>query len=82
MNLTFFENRYTDEYMFQIAVVAEKIQDLDSFLEPIIDEVISLGEYGLVVKKLSGEEIEAKVHMVMATGDIPQVTTKITRHSY
>lgn len=41
---------------------------------PIIDEIISLGKYGLIVKKPCGEEIKSKVHLVMATGDIPQVS--------
>jgi hypothetical protein len=68
-----FNNRYTDEYMFQLAVIPGKIKDLDSYLLPIVDEVKSLGEHGLVVKKYNGDTIKAKVHMMMATGDIPQV---------
>lgn len=59
--------------MFQLAIIPGKIKDLDSYLLPIVDEVKSLGEYGLIVKKYDGEQIKGKVHMVMATGDIPQV---------
>ncbi|KAI9327116.1 hypothetical protein BD770DRAFT_334516 [Pilaira anomala] len=60
--------------MFQIAVIPGKAKDLDSFLLPIVDEIKSLGEHGLLVKKHNGEEIRSKVHLVMASGDIPQVT--------
>ncbi|OAD71018.1 hypothetical protein PHYBLDRAFT_148233 [Phycomyces blakesleeanus NRRL 1555(-)] len=66
--------RYTDEYLIQLAIIPGKPVDLDSFLLPIIDEVISLGKYGLIIKKFDGERIVGKVHMVMASGDIPQVT--------
>ncbi|KAL0582365.1 hypothetical protein ABG067_007792, partial [Albugo candida] len=70
--------RYTDQYLFQLAVIPGKPQNLDSFLTPFVDEVESLGKYGLIVKKINGEVIKAKVHMVMATGDIPQAK-KITK---
>ncbi|KAI9327957.1 hypothetical protein BD770DRAFT_334331, partial [Pilaira anomala] len=40
----------------------------------IVDEIKSLGEHGLIVKKYDGETIKAKVYLVMATGDIPQIT--------
>ncbi|GAA5804209.1 hypothetical protein HPULCUR_009696 [Helicostylum pulchrum] len=63
--------RYTDQYMFQIAVIAGKVKDLDSYLLPIVDEVKSLGERGLIVKKHNGEIIKSKVHMI-ASGDISQ----------
>ncbi|KAG2193041.1 hypothetical protein INT47_009291 [Mucor saturninus] len=66
--------RYTDQYMFQLAIIPGKPKDLDSFLLPIIDEIKSLGEHGLIVERWNGETIKAKVHLVMATGDIPQVT--------
>ena len=65
--------------MFQVAVIPGKIKDLDSYLLPLVDEVKSLSEHGLIVKKYTGEEIRGKVHMMMATGDIPQVTTKKKR---
>ncbi|KAI9255869.1 hypothetical protein EDC94DRAFT_221325 [Helicostylum pulchrum] len=61
--------------MFQIAVIAGKVKDLDSYLLPIVDEVKSLGERGLIVKKHNGEIIKSKVHMI-ASGDIPQVINK------
>lgn len=59
--------------MFQLAVIPGRIEDLDSYLLPIVEEIKSLGEHGLIVKKCSGEVIKGRVHMVMATGDIPQV---------
>ncbi|KAL0086416.1 hypothetical protein J3Q64DRAFT_1834229 [Phycomyces blakesleeanus] len=64
----------TDEYLIQLAIIPGKPKDLDSFLLPIIDEISSLGKHGLIIKKFNGEQIKAKVHMVMASGDIPQVT--------
>ncbi|OAD78838.1 hypothetical protein PHYBLDRAFT_73863 [Phycomyces blakesleeanus NRRL 1555(-)] len=66
--------RYTNEYLIQLAIIPRKPVDLDSFLLPIIDEVISLGKYGLIIKKFDGERIVVKVYMVMTSGDIPQVT--------
>ena len=60
--------------MFQLAVIPGKAKDLDSFLLPIVDEIKSLDEHGLIAKKHNGEEIRSKVHLVIATGDIPQVT--------
>ncbi|OAD75383.1 C2H2-type zinc finger transcription factor [Phycomyces blakesleeanus NRRL 1555(-)] len=70
----FFVSRCTDEYLIQLAIIPGKPKDLDSFLLPIIDEISSLGKHGLIIKKFNGEQIKAKVHMVMASGDIPQVT--------
>ncbi|OAD75291.1 hypothetical protein PHYBLDRAFT_64218 [Phycomyces blakesleeanus NRRL 1555(-)] len=55
--------RYTNEYLILLAIIPGKPVDLDSFLLPIIDEVISLGKYGLIIKKFDGERIAAKVHM-------------------
>ncbi|KAI8968632.1 hypothetical protein BDB01DRAFT_733094 [Pilobolus umbonatus] len=65
--------------MFQLAVISGKIVDLDSYLLSIVDEIKSLGEHGLIVKKCSGEVIKGRVHMVMATGGIPQVS-KFAHH--
>ncbi|KAI9485884.1 MAG: hypothetical protein EXX96DRAFT_534203 [Benjaminiella poitrasii] len=65
---------YTDEYLIQLAIIPRKPVDFDSFLQPIIDEVFSLGKYGLIMNKFDGEKISAKVHMVMASGDILQVS--------
>ncbi|KAG2193951.1 hypothetical protein INT47_003521 [Mucor saturninus] len=61
-------------YMFQLAIISGKPKDLDSFLLPIVDEIKSLGEHGLIIERWNGETVKAKVHLVMATGDIPQVT--------
>ncbi|CAO3618584.1 unnamed protein product [Mucor hiemalis] len=66
--------RYTDKYLFQLAIIPGKIVDLDSFLLPIVDELNSLGKYGMVVKKFDGEIIKSKVHLMLASGDIPQVS--------
>ncbi|KAI9329150.1 hypothetical protein BD770DRAFT_404290 [Pilaira anomala] len=70
------QKKYTDNYMFQLAILPGKVKDLDSFLLPIVDEIKSLGEHGLIVKNYDGETIKAKVHLVMATGDIPQEKKK------
>ena len=67
-------SRYTDEYLIQLAIIPGKPVDLDSFLLPIIDEITSLGKYGLIINKFNGERIISKVHMVLASGDIPQVS--------
>ena len=67
-------SRYTDEYLLQLAIIPGKPKDLNSFLLPIIDEINSLGKFGLIVKKFDGERITSRVHMVMASGDIPQVS--------
>ncbi|OAD65553.1 C2H2-type zinc finger transcription factor [Phycomyces blakesleeanus NRRL 1555(-)] len=56
--------RYINKYLIQLAIILGKPVDLDSFLLPIIDEVISLGKYGLIIKKFDGERIVEKVHMV------------------
>ncbi|OAD67741.1 hypothetical protein PHYBLDRAFT_174069 [Phycomyces blakesleeanus NRRL 1555(-)] len=66
--------RYINEYLIQLVIIPRKSVDLDSFLLSIIAEVISLGKYELIIKKFDGERIAAKVHIVMASGDIPQVT--------
>ncbi|KAI9476581.1 MAG: hypothetical protein EXX96DRAFT_507889 [Benjaminiella poitrasii] len=68
-----------DEYLIQLAIIPGKPVDLDSFLIPIIDEIISLGKHGLIINKLDGEKIVSKVHIVMASGDIPQVA-KVCHH--
>ncbi|OAD74888.1 C2H2-type zinc finger transcription factor [Phycomyces blakesleeanus NRRL 1555(-)] len=68
------EIRYTDKYLTQLAIIPGKPKDLDSFLLSIIDEISSLGKHGLSIKKFNREQIKVKVHMVMASNDIPQVT--------
>ncbi|KAG1448680.1 hypothetical protein G6F56_008876 [Rhizopus delemar] len=72
--------RYTDEYMFQIAMLhSNNNPDLDSFLRPIADELNKLSTNGMVVMK-NGEEISrACVVPLMVTGDIPAVA-KIIHH--
>jgi hypothetical protein len=62
--------------MLQLAILhgKKKPKDLDSFLSPIINEIRSLEKNGLVVRRFSGEESHSKVHLVLATGDIPQVS--------
>lgn len=59
--------------MFQLAILPgpKSPKDLDSFLKPIIDEFKDLSEHGLVVRKNGKIICEAKVNLVIATGDIP-----------
>lgn len=76
------KNRYTDKYLFQLAIIPGKIVDLDSFLLPIVDELNSLGKYGMVVKKFDGEIIKSKVHLMLASGDIPQVRKKNVKEGH
>lgn len=72
----FFYNRYSEEYVIQLAVIAGemKTEDLDSFLAPIISELKDLSEHGMVVKKNNREVIcRCEVHLMLATGDMPAV---------
>lgn len=61
--------------MFQLAILPgpNSPKDMDTFLKPIVDELRVLSSTGLTVR-MDGEEVcRAKVHLVMATGDIPAV---------
>lgn len=46
-------------------------KDLDSFLRPIVHEFRDLGLHGILVKENGVEICEAKVNLLIATGDIP-----------
>ena len=54
--------------MFQLAIIPGKPKDLDSFLLPIVDEIKSLGEHGLIVERWNGERVKAKVLWSWLTG--------------
>ncbi|KAI7894495.1 uncharacterized protein EV154DRAFT_560448 [Mucor mucedo] len=58
-------------YMVQLVTIPGKPKDLDSFFLSIVDEIKSLGKHGLIVERWNGESVKAKVHLIMATGDIP-----------
>ena len=46
-------------------------KDLDSFLKPIVEEFKDLSNHGLVIRRNGREVCQAKVNLVIATGDIP-----------
>lgn len=54
--------------------------DYDSFLMPIVSELKDLETNGISVKTEAGDIINAKVHLLNATGDIPAVTA-ISKHA-
>jgi hypothetical protein len=78
--------RYTDQYVLQLAVIAssKKPKDLDSFLAPIITELKDLATHGILVRRNNREEIcRAKVHLMLAAGDMPAVAqmAHVSSHS-
>lgn len=74
--------RYQDNYTFQVAVLPGPNNPkalLDTFLRPIIGELKTLASSGMAVL-VKGEEVcRAKVHLVMATGDLP-ASTDLAHH--
>jgi hypothetical protein len=67
------EYRYQDAYMVQLAILPgpNNPKYIDTFLKPIVDEFYDLSTKGLIVKKDGVEICRARVHLVMATGDLP-----------
>ena len=68
--------------MLQLAIMPgpNSPKDLDSFLQPIVDEFKDLSRHGLVVKR-NGEVIcKSKINLVIATGDIPAAAS-LAHHS-
>jgi hypothetical protein len=67
------EYRYQDEYMLQLAILPgpNNPKYIDTFLQPIIDEFNNLSTKGLLVQKDGIDICHARVHLVMATGDLP-----------
>lgn len=59
----------------QLAVLPgpKKPAHLDSFLLPIINEIKDLERHGLIVKRNGVEICRSKVHLLLASGDIPAV---------
>ena len=82
MNNSKYYVRYTDQYTIQLACLPgpKKPKDLDSFLRPIVDELLDLSKHGLIVRKSGRELCRAKVHLLMASGDIPAVA-EMMHHS-
>ena len=59
--------------MIQLAVLPgpNAPKDLDSFLKPIVDEFKDLTNHGLLIRRNGREVCDARVNLVIATGDIP-----------
>ena len=60
--------------MIQIALTPGKPKDLVSFLQPVIAEVNTLYERGLVIKKQDEFRIAGNVAILGITGDIPGIS--------
>ncbi|KAI8967320.1 hypothetical protein BDB01DRAFT_734017 [Pilobolus umbonatus] len=58
--------------MMQLAILGapHKPVDLDSFLAPLVEELMSLSTNGMIVKRAGVEVCKARVHLMAATGDI------------
>lgn len=65
--------------MIQLAILPgpKKPVDLDSFLSPLINEVKDLSTRGMIVKIGGVEVCRARVHLIVATGDIVGVSDLI-----
>ena len=59
--------------MIQIAITPGKPKDLVSFLQPVIAEVNTLYEKGLVIKKQDQVRFSGNVAILGITGDIPGI---------
>ena len=65
--------RTKEENMIQITITPVKPKDLVSFLQPIIAEVNTLYEKGLVIKKQNEVRFAENVAILGITGDIPGI---------
>ncbi|OAD67250.1 C2H2-type zinc finger transcription factor [Phycomyces blakesleeanus NRRL 1555(-)] len=67
--------RYTNEYLLYLTILSgpKKSTHLDSFLMPIISEIKDLEMHSLVIKSNGVEICRAKIHLLLASGDIPAV---------
>ena len=66
--------RTKEENMIQITITPGKPKDLVSFLQPIIAEVNTLYEKGLVIKKQNEVRFAGNVAILGITGDIPGIS--------
>lgn len=68
--------------MIQLAILPgpNTPEVIDSFLEPIVSELNDLSKYGLMVRKNGIEVCNARVHLVIASGDIPAAAA-LARHT-
>ena len=64
--------------MIQIAITPGKPKDLVSFLQPVIAEVNTLYEKGLVIKKQDQVRFSGNVAILGITGDIPGIAELIS----
>ena len=64
--------------MIQIAVCSGKPKNLISSLQPVIAEVNSLYEKGLIIKKQGIERFNSNVAILGVTGDIPGIAKLIS----
>ena len=58
--------------MLQLAILggSGKTKDMDSFLQPLVDEMYSLSTKGMIVQKAGVTISKARVHLMGATGKI------------
>jgi hypothetical protein len=79
------EVRYQDNHHYQLAILPgpKKPVSINSFLLPIVAELNYLSTYGMVVKNNGVEICRSKVHLVIASGDIPAVNdiSKVAPHT-
>jgi hypothetical protein len=76
--------RYKSGRMLQVCIMpgpsAPKGDGYWSFLAPLLDELQNLSKHGMDVECDDGQERHSKVHLLVATGDIPGVST-LASHS-
>lgn len=65
--------------MLQIAMIPKKPKNLFSFLSPLFNELKVLESAGITVE-CEGGNFDCKVHVVLASGDIPAVA-ELMHHS-
>lgn len=62
--------------MLQLAILPgnkkQVKKDIDSYLQPIFDELRDLEQHGMVVETSQGV-YRAKIHLLLCSGDIPAV---------
>lgn len=68
--------------MIQLAILPgpKTPEIIDSFLEPIVAELLDLSEHGLLVRKNGVDVCKARVNLVIASGDIPAAAA-LARHT-
>jgi hypothetical protein len=77
-----FNHRYLDPYTIQLGILPGPNNPnalVDTFLKPIVDEFQKLSTAGMTVYKDGVLLCKAKVHLVIATGDLP-ASAELSHH--